>query len=150
MRLASALCALALMCGACSESQSTKDGDVRRIVYWEKWTDFEGEAMARVVDGFNAKQRERAKVEAGYRPIQVEMVVISAIEQKLLIASAGGNPPDMAGIYSYMTAGYADKGALTDLTERAAAAGIERSQYVERYYDIGVHRGRLWGLLTTP
>jgi multiple sugar transport system substrate-binding protein len=151
MRLASALCALALLlCGACSENQSTKDSGVRRIVYWEKWTDFEGEAMARVVDAFNAKERERVKAEPGYRPIEVEMVVISAIEQKLLIASSGGNPPDVAGIYSFMTAGYADKGALTDLTERATSAGIERSQYVERYYDIGVHRGRLWGVLTTP
>src|SRR6185503_20414860 len=98
MRLASALCALALLlCGACSENQSTKDNDVRRIVYWEKWTDFEGEAMARVVDGFNAKERERAKAEPGYRPIEVEMVTVSSIEQKLMISCAGGNPPDVAG-----------------------------------------------------
>src|SRR6186997_2528182 len=101
MRLASALCALALLlCGACSENPSTKDSGVRHIVYWEKWTDFEGEAMARVVDGFNAKQRERAKAEPGYKPIEVEMVVISRIETKLLVASAGGNPPDVAGFYT--------------------------------------------------
>ncbi len=106
--------------------------------------------MARVVDGFNAKERERAKGEPGYRPIEVEVVTVSSIEQKLLIASAGGNPPDVAGIYSYMTAGYADKGALADLTELAKAAGIERSQYVGRYYDLAVHRGKLWGLPTTP
>ena len=72
--------------------------------------------MGRVVDGFNAKEREHAKADPSYRPIEVEMVIVSSIEQKLLIASAGGNPPDVAGIYSYMTAGYADKGALSDLS----------------------------------
>jgi multiple sugar transport system substrate-binding protein len=123
---------------------------VRHVVYWEKWTDFEGEAMGRVVDGFNTKEREHAKREPGYRPIEVEMVTISNIEQKLLIACAGGNPPDLAGIYSFMTAGYADKGALTDLTARAKLAGIDRSQYVGRYYDLAVDRGKLWGLPTTP
>jgi ABC-type glycerol-3-phosphate transport system substrate-binding protein len=150
MRLASALCAFALLCSACGDSQSDKNAAVRHIVYWEKWTDFEGEAMGRVVDSFNAKEREHAKTDPGYRPIEVEMVVVSSIEQKLLIACAGKNPPDVAGIYSYMTAGYADKGALTDLTERARASGIERSQYVPRYYDLAVHRGKLWGLPTTP
>lgn len=150
MRLASALCALALFSSACSDSQSERNTGVRHLVYWEKWTDFEGEAMARVVDGFNAKERLRAKAEPGYRPIEVEVVTISSIEQKLLIASAGGNPPDVAGIYSYMTAGYADKGALTELTELAERDGISREQYVGRYYDLAVHREKLWGLPTTP
>jgi ABC-type glycerol-3-phosphate transport system substrate-binding protein len=150
MRLASVLCALALLCGACSDSRTEKRAETRHLLYWEKWTDFEGEAMARVVERFNAEQRERTKTEPSYQPIEVELVIVSSIEQKLLIASAGGNPPDVAGIYSYMTAAYADKGALTDLTELAKRDGIERSQYVGRYYDLAVHRGRLWGLPTTP
>ncbi len=106
--------------------------------------------MGRVVDSFNAKEREHVKADPSYRPIEVEVVTISSIEQKLLIACAGGNPPDVAGIYSYMTPGYADKGALTDLTERASHDGVERSQYVGRYFDLAVHRGKLWGLPTTP
>jgi len=106
--------------------------------------------MARVVDGFNAAERARATAEPGYRPIEVEMVVVSSIEQKLLIACAGGNPPDVAGIYSTMTAAYADKGALTDLTELARTSGLVRANYVGRYYDLGVHRGKLWGLPTAP
>jgi ABC-type glycerol-3-phosphate transport system substrate-binding protein len=148
MRLALACCALALV--ACSDSQSQSSKGVRHLVYWEKWTDFEGEAMARVVEGFNAKERARAKSEPSYRPIEVEVVTISSIEQKLLIASAGGNPPDVAGIYSFMTSSYADKGALTDLTELARRDGVSREQYVGRYYDLAVHRDKLWGLPTTP
>lgn len=150
MRLASVFCALALLGAGCTEGRGERDAAVRHIVYWEKWTDFEGEAMARVVDGFNEKERARAKADPAYRPIEVEMVTVSNIEQKLLIASAGGNPPDLAGIYSYMTPGYADKGALTDLSGLAREAGITREQYVGRYYDLAVHRDRLWGLPTTP
>ena len=150
MRLASALCAFALLSSACGDSHSDKNAAVRHVVYWEKWTDFEGEAMGRVVESFNVTEREHAKTEPGYRPIEVEMVVVSSIEQKLLIACAGKNPPDVAGIYSYMAPSYADKGALTDLSERAKADGIERDQYVGRYYDLAVHRGKLWGLPTTP
>lgn len=150
MRLVLALCALALLSSACSDSQSDKTSAVRRIVYWEKWTDFEGEAMDRVVDAFNAKEKARAKSETGYRPIEVEKVTIARIEDKLLVASAGGNPPDVAGFYSARVPAYADKGALTDLTELAQKAGLDRSNYVEHYYDLSVYRGRTWALPTTP
>lgn len=149
MRLRSTLCALVLL-AACADGPHQPAAGPRHVVYWEKWTDFEGEAMGRVVEGFNQRERARAAHEPGYRPIEVEMVVISSIEQKLLIASASGDPPDVAGIYSSMTAGYADKGALTDLTPLAAADGIQRSHYVGRYYDLGLHRGKLWSLPTAP
>ena len=80
MRLRSAFCALALLSSACAGNQSDESSPVRHVLYWEKWTDFEGEAMGRVVDGFNAKERQRAKDEPGYRPIEVEMVIVSSIE----------------------------------------------------------------------
>jgi multiple sugar transport system substrate-binding protein len=149
MRLALALCALALLGSGCSDRRSD-EGAVRHIVYWEKWTDFEGEAMDRVVDGFNAKERARAKAEPGYRPIEVEKVTIARIEDKLLVASAGGNPPDVAGFYTPRVPAYADKGALMDLTELANAAGLDRSYYIEHYYDLSRYRDRVWGLPTTP
>lgn len=150
MRLAPAVCALALLGAACGSRHASEQAGVRHVVYWEKWTDFEGEAMSRVVEAFNAQEREHARSEPGYRPIEVEMVAVSRIEQKLLIACAGGNPPDLAGIYSTMTAAYADKGALTDLTARASAAGLSRHRYVGHYYDLGVYRDKLWGLPTAP
>jgi multiple sugar transport system substrate-binding protein len=149
MRLALALCALALLGSGCSDRRSD-EGAVRHIVYWEKWTDFEGEAMDRVVDAFNTKERARAASEPGYRPIEVEKVTIARIEDKLLVASAGGNPPDVAGFYTARVPAYADKGALTDLTELANAAGLDRSHYVDHYYDLSRYRDRVWGLPTTP
>jgi multiple sugar transport system substrate-binding protein len=150
MRFTSAWCHIALLLCACTGEPREDQTGVRRIVYWEKWTDFEGEAMDRVVDDFNALERARARREPGYRPIEVEKVTISRIDQKLLVASAGGNPPDVAGTYSYLVPAYADKGALSELSERAAAAGIRGSDYAGHYYELGVHRGKLWGLPTTP
>lgn len=123
---------------------------VRRIVYWEKWTDFEGKAIDVVVEMFNAKEREKAAATPGYVPIEVQRVTVSRIEQKLLVASAGGNPPDVAGIYSYLIPAYADKGALVELGPRAAAAGIRREDYIEHYFDYGVYKGKLWALPTAP
>ena len=135
---------LALGCG--SESQEK----VRRVVYWEKWTDFEGKAIDGVVDDFNRSEREKARTHPGYVPIEVQRVTVSRIEQKLLVASAGGNPPDVAGLYSYLVAAYADKGALVPLGARAAAAGIEREDYIPHYWDFGVYKGELWALPTAP
>lgn len=123
---------------------------VRRIVYWEKWAGFEGEAMDHVVQLFNRRERTRAKEQPGYRPIEVERVTVSNIEEKLLVAIAGKNPPDVAGNYGRSVAAYADKGALTDLTPRLSAAGIKRSEYIERYFDMGVRRGKVWALPATP
>jgi len=120
------------------------------VVYWEKWTGIEGEAVERVVDAFNARERERTRQEPSYRPIEVERVTVSRIDQKLLVAIAGGNPPDVAGFYSFLIATYADKGALLDLDAQVQRAGVKRSDYLARYFDLGVHRGKLWCLPTMP
>ena len=103
----------------------------RHITYWEKWTGFEGEAMDAVIDDFNAQEVAHAKADPNYAPIEVEKVTISKIEQKLLIAIAGGNPPDLAGHYSFAVAAYADHGALTDLGPLLAQVGL-RPQSVHR------------------
>lgn len=105
--------------------------------------------MDQVVELFNQRERERRTRDSNYRPIEVERVTISHIEQKLLVAIAGKNPPDVAGSFSRLIPAHADRGALTDLTPRLAAAGIERSDYIERYFDLGVHRGKVWALPAT-
>ena len=139
--------AVAAPLGAC---RSDDDESVRRVVYWEKWTGIEGEAVERVVTAFNTRERERALREPGYRPIEVERVTVSRIDQKLLVAVAGGNPPDVAGFYSFLIAPYADKGALLDLSADLKRAGFERSDYLARFYDLGVHRGKVWSVPTMP
>jgi ABC-type glycerol-3-phosphate transport system substrate-binding protein len=131
-------------------SPNTNKQAPRRISYWEKWTGFEGEAMDAVIDDFNAKEVAHAKTDPNYAPIEVEKVTISKIEQKLLIAIAGGNPPDLAGQYSFSVAAYADNGALTDLGPLLAKSGFDRSRYIEHYMQLGEYRGKTWALPLVP
>lgn len=126
------------------------DSGPRKITYWEKWSGFEGEACGAMVDAFNAKEKARAEAEPGYRPIEVAHVSVSKIEQKLLVAIAGGNPPDVAGLYSWIVTAYADKGALSDITDALAEENITREDYTPIFWDMCKHRERMWGIPTTP
>jgi multiple sugar transport system substrate-binding protein len=147
LTLAIALLALAAL-GSCSAAQNKQAP--RHITYWEKWTGFEGAAMDAVVDDFNALEVAHAKADPNYAPIEVEKVTISNVEQKLLIAIAGGNPPDLAGNYSFYVAAYADGGALTDLGPMLRASGFDRGAYIEHYVELGEYRGKTWALPIVP
>ena len=125
----------------CGGLPNDRTPDGRTIVsYWEKWTGFEGEAMQAVVDDFNASQTN----------IFVEKLTVSGIDQKLLLASAGGNPPDVAGLWSFWANIYADKGALLPLNSMLEKKGIKKEQYIPIYWSICEHRGFMWALPTTP
>lgn len=139
--------ALALA-SACNAPPSLKGP--RTIVYWEKWTNFEGEAIARVVQTFNEKELARAQAEPHYRPIQVERVTVSRIDEKLLVAIAGGEPPDIAGLTTSLLPAYAQKGALLDLTLPFQHAGIERGDFVPVYWDLCNFEGKTWAAPTAP
>ncbi len=110
------------------------------VTYWEKWTSFEGDAMRAVVDAFNRKQKR----------VFVKLLTVSGIENKTLMAVAGGNPPDVAGLYGPNVAQYADAKAIMPLDDLCAEYGIRASQYIPCYWDIGVYRGHVYSLPTTP
>jgi len=137
-RFGSLALGLLLALGACSKEKTS--GPVK-ITYWEKWTKFEGQACADMVAAFNRKYAGR---------IEVEHITVSQIERKLLVAIAGGNPPDVAGSYAFCVCPYADRNALEPLDERLKAAGISRDDYVPAYWDLCEHRGKMWALPTTP
>ncbi len=141
---------LALACRGGSSKDDGQPGSPRKLIYWEKWTGFEGEAMGRVVKLFNARQKERAAKEPGYRPIEVKQVTVSKIDQKLMVAIAGGNPPDVAGSISFWLPAFVDKGALLDMTAQLTRAGINENHFSPAFYDLGSYRGRMWATPTTP
>ncbi|WOO41784.1 ABC transporter substrate-binding protein [Rubellicoccus peritrichatus] len=116
-----------------------EDGRVE-IDYWEKWTGFERQAMADLVDKFNASQDE----------IFVKFLSVSNIDRKLMLATAGGNPPDLAGIWSVNVPTYAENGALTPLDRFAEEYGITRDYYLPVLWDEITLHNRLWALPTTP
>src|SRR5438874_10843716 len=57
------------------------------VVYGEKWTGFEKDAIQSVVDDFNRAQDR----------VFVDRVSVAVIRQKTLLATAGVDPPELAG-----------------------------------------------------
>jgi ABC-type glycerol-3-phosphate transport system substrate-binding protein len=110
------------------------------IDYWEKWTGFEGEVMREIVGEFNRSQGA----------IVVRYLMISQIERKLMLAIAGGNPPDVAGLYCQLVPAYAENDALVPLDGFAAESGLSAEDYLPIYWEACRHRGFLWALPSTP
>lgn len=133
------LCGALVLPGCAPGPAAPADGRVH-VTYWEKWTGFEGEAMRRVVDAFNASQSR----------IQVDLLTVSQVDQKLLLATAGGNPPDLAGLWSNNTHVYADMNAIQRLDDFCRTAGIQESDYIPSFWNLCVHRGHVYALPTTP
>lgn len=107
--------------------------------YWEKWTRHEGDAMVRVVEAFNASQDR----------IRVRYQVTSDIGQKSLVAIAGGNAPDLIGLYAFNVPPYAESRAIMPLNELAAARGLRLEQYAPGVRGVMQHRGGWWAVVNT-
>ena len=132
---------LLLMAGGCA--QRAADGRIH-ITYWEKWSGFEAEAMRAVVDAFNRSQDR----------IVVDALSVSQIDRKTLIATAGGDPPDVAGLWVQNVASYADAAALTPLDEFIQRDGFTPAQWLARYYpvfaDMCQYDGHVYAGISTP
>lgn len=107
--------------------------------YWEKWTGHEAKAMQAIVDAYNASQSR----------VFVRYFTMSAIDQKALIAIAGGDPPDIVGLWTFNVPAYAESGAIIPLDDLAAARGLTRDAYAPRVWDLMHHEGRLWAAVST-
>lgn len=110
------------------------------VIYWEKWTGSEGEEMRKVVDAFNRSQDR----------IFVKYLSISGVDSKTRLATAGGTPPDVAGIWQDQLVQFSDANALTDLTDMASSAGLTQDYYIKNYWDGLTYKGRLTALPSTP
>ena len=133
--LAAVVCGL--FCFGCSRPSA--DGPVV-IQYWEKWSGFESDAMQSVVDDFNASQNR----------IHVEYSSIGELDRKFMMATAGGVPPDVAGIWCSSLPVYAENNALTPLDHFASQYGINREKYIDVYWQLCSYRNHLWALPSTP
>jgi len=119
------------------------DGKVH-ITYWEKWGGKEAMAMQRTVDQFNRLQDK----------IVVEYLSVSQVDRKTMVAAAGGDPPDVAGIWLANIYAFADRDALLPLDEFIRSDGWTVAEWLSRYCpvyaDMTTYRGRVWGALNTP
>jgi multiple sugar transport system substrate-binding protein len=113
------------------------------VEYWEKWTGVEEQQMRQIVEQFNdTVGREKN--------IYVRYTSTTAINQKTLIATAAGAPPDIAGLWDSNVVPYAAEEALEPLDELAARYGIVEGTYKKVYWDACHYDGRLYALVSTP
>ena len=107
--------------------------------YWEKWTRHEGDAMVKVVNAFNDSQDR----------IFVRYLVTGDIGQKSLVAIAGGDPPDLIGLYAFNVPSYAETGAIIPFDELAPRYGMSLDRYAAGVRQVMTHRGKWWASVNT-
>ena len=113
------------------------------IHYWEKWLGPEYEAIQQIVDDFNASVGRE-------KHIYVELMSMSDIDQKTLVATAGGVPPDVAGLWDPMVVQFGSLGALEPLDDLARSHGITAKDYKPVYWNASHWAGHLYALPSTP
>ncbi|MBC8105314.1 MAG: extracellular solute-binding protein [Anaerolineae bacterium] len=104
------------------------------ITYWEKWSGREADQMREIVDAFNGTVGKEKR-------IWVRYLSMTAVDQKTLLATAAGAPPDVAGIWD------------AQITQFAALGVLERLDLLEHkpvFYDGCRYEGRLYALPSTP
>jgi ABC-type glycerol-3-phosphate transport system substrate-binding protein len=124
-------------------SGSSRQDNVVVVEYWEKWTGAEEQQMKQIVDQFNDTIGKD-------KHIFVRFMSTSNINGKTLVATAGGTPPDIAGIWDWNLVQYASLDALEPLEDMARAAGITSATYKPVYWNACNYKGHLWALISTP
>ncbi|MDD4879254.1 MAG: ABC transporter substrate-binding protein [Candidatus Omnitrophica bacterium] len=135
---------LAFQLAGCADKE--QNSDTVKVVYWEKWSGFEADAMQAVIDLFNS----RKFTNKDGKLIHVEMSTVSEIDRRLLTAVAGGNPPDVAGVWTWLVTAYAEKGALLPIDDHLREAAITEDRYIPVFWEICKYKGKMWGLPSTP
>ena len=110
------------------------------VTYWEKLTGDQADAVRAVVNDFN-KSQDR---------IFVDFSSVSLIDRKFMLATAGGVPPDLVGLWSHMVPVYAENNALMPLDKLAAENGVKRENYIDVIWQLCCHRDHLWALPSSP
>ncbi len=135
---------LIALIGACGPILANPPDGKIHLSYWEKWSGEEENAMQQVVDQFNHSQDR----------IVIDFLSVGDIEQKTLLAIAGGDPPDIAGIYVGNITLFADRDALVPLDNFIRADGTTPEQFLSRYAPayagMGSYEGKTWAVPSTP
>jgi multiple sugar transport system substrate-binding protein len=114
-----------------------------KLTYWEKWTNFEFEAIKSAVLRYNQTQGKTDR-------IYVNLIQTSQVNVKTMIFTAGGQPPDLAGNWSVYVAPFAERGALTSLQQFVTADDFPLDDYVPAYLDTCRYKDQLWAMPIVP
>ncbi len=86
--------------------------------------------------------------------IVVDFLSVGQIEQKTLLATAGGDPPDISGVYLADVYAFVDRNALTPLDDFMHADSSTPEQFNSRYArgfaNLGDYEDHTWGVPSTP
>jgi multiple sugar transport system substrate-binding protein len=118
-----------------------KDGRVV-VTYWEKWSGDDAADMYKIVEDFNNTVGKE-------KGIYVQYLSMSSVDQKTLIATAAGIPPDVAGLWNNQVAQFAEANALEPLDDLASAHGIRAEEFKPVLWDGCRYGGRLWALVSS-
>ena len=142
-RLALALlaaCLLGLLGPACSRIEKDRTADGRAIVtLWTSWAGIERKAIDEIIADYNASQNN----------VFVRSLNITDPQTKIMLATAGGNPPDLAIMNNQFIAGYAENNALTPLDGLLQREGIGPERFVKTFWQTAVYRDQVWALPLT-
>lgn len=110
------------------------------IVYWTGWSGHELDVQQQLVAEFNRSHPD----------IRVRMLSVFGSYQKVRIAFAGGDVPDVcSAVWSDELAGYAMRGALTPLDAYLEGSGRSASEFAPGAWDMLRYHDRTWGLVAT-
>ncbi|MCU0316997.1 MAG: extracellular solute-binding protein [Fimbriimonadaceae bacterium] len=121
-------------------TRQPKKNDRVQVIFWAGWTNFEADAMREVIAKFN-KSQDR---------IEVNFLSVSGIQQKTLVATSAGIPPDLALLGSPDLPMLAFQNAIEPLDELAAEYGISGEKYIPAYWDLLFYKEILWAMPATP
>ncbi|GGG25600.1 ABC transporter substrate-binding protein [Paenibacillus abyssi] len=145
--LLAVILSVAIVFAGCSNSQqsggSTDASGKTTITFWHAMTDVTAEAVEAVIADFEAKHPD-INIEPTYIANQGE-----GQNEKLLAAIAGGNPPDVAYFDRFEVGAWAAQGSLEELTEFAAADGINQDMYYPFAWNESSYQGKLYAVPTT-
>lgn len=78
--------------------------------------------------------------------VEVTTVPYPEYQQRLLTAVQGGNAPDVSTLDQIWVGAFAQAGAVADLSDRAAASGIERASFFPGAWDSASFNDGLYGV----
>lgn len=114
------------------------------VDYWEKWTGDEYKQLKQtVVDPFNETVGKE-------KHIYVRLLSTANITQKVLVSTAAGVPPDVAGLWDPQLSQLVALDAVEPLETMAAEHGIRAEDYKKVYWDAIHFEGHLNALISTP
>lgn len=135
--LAVAACLPVLLITGCGRKEGRRPVE---IVYWTGWSGHELELQQKLVDEF----------ERTHPHIRVRLLSVFGSYQKVRIAFAGGDTPDVcSAVWATELAGYAMRGALTPLDDFLAKSGRRKDEWVPGAWEMQRYNNRTWGLLGT-